>query len=340
LTIDWNMGLESSRLRLRVQVIGAGVWVTYLLCFALAGWLVVTWHRPYRETIAALIAAGVISAFVVSRLDGERIVRGRYREAFFVTWSVLDIAIICLIAWLDGGLTSPAALMLFLTLVFAATSYPLGSMVVVVVASVLGVALLGAVGGATEQRFEADPAYVWVFLVSMALSGVLCMWQTRLGERQRDELSILSRTDPLTGCLNRRGFSERLDAELARATREGGQVALVQLDLNGFKAVNDEHGHAAGDDLLRWVGATLHGLLRASDVTGRLGGDEFALLLPGLDAGAARAVADRTVAALAERIGASAGIAVHPADGETGDLLHRHADAELYSRKLTNERSG
>ncbi len=323
------MGLDSSRLRLRVQVIGAGVWVTYLLCLALAGWLVVTWDRPYREPIAALIAAGVLGAYVVSRLPAERIVRSRYREAFFVTWSVVDVAIICLIAYLDGGITSPAALMLFMTLVFAATSYPLGSMVVVVVASVTGVALLGLVGGATEQPFQADPAYVWVFLVSMALSGVLCMWQSRLGERHRQELAELSRTDPLTGCLNRRGFTERFDAELA----EGGEVALIQLDLNEFKSVNDRHGHAAGDELLRWVGSTLKALLRSSDATGRLGGDEFALLLPGLSAGEARAVADRTQAALAERIGATAGVACHPADGATGDALHRHADAELYRRK-------
>jgi diguanylate cyclase (GGDEF)-like protein len=322
------MGLDSSRLRLRVQVIGAGVWVTYLLCLALAGWLVVTWDRPYREAIAALIAAGVLGAFVVSRLPAERIVRGRYREAFFVTWSVLDVAIICLIAYLDGGLTSPAALMLFLTLVFAATSYPLGSMVVVVIASVTGVATIGLLGGATEKAFEADPAYVWVFLVSMALSGVLCMWQSRLGERHREELAELSRTDPLTGCLNRRGFSERFDAELAR-----GNFALIQLDLNDFKSVNDRHGHAAGDELLRWVGSTLKALLRSSDTTGRLGGDEFALLLPGLDADEARAIADRTVAALAERIGVAVGVACHPADGTTGDELHRHADADLYRRK-------
>jgi diguanylate cyclase (GGDEF)-like protein len=324
------MGLDSSRLRLRVQVIGAGVWVTYLLCLALAGWLVVTWDRPYRVPIAALVAAGVLGGIVVSRLPAETIVRSRYREAFFVTWSVVDVAIICLIAYLDGGITSPAALMLFLTLVFAATSYPLGSMVVVVVASVTGVALLGLLGGATEQTFQADPAYVWVFLVSMALSGVLCMWQSRLGERQREELAELSRTDPLTGCLNRRGFAERLDAEIER-----GPVALIQLDLDDFKSVNDRHGHAAGDELLRWVGSTLKALLRESDATGRLGGDEFALLLPGLDAGEARAVADRTVAALAERIGAAVGVAWHPADGQTGDELHRHADADLYRRKST-----
>ena len=324
------MGLDSSRLRLRVQVIGAGVWVTHLLCLALAGWLVVTWDRPYREPIAALIAAGVLGGFVVSRLPAEQIVRSRYREAFFVAWSVLDVAIICVIAYLDGGLTSPAALMLFLTLVFAATSYPLGSMVAVVVASVTGVATIGLLGGATERAFEADPAYVWVFLVSMALCGVLCMWQSRLGERQREELAELSRTDPLTGCLNRRGFSERLDAELAR-----GQVAVIQLDLDDFKSVNDRHGHAAGDELLRWVGSTLKALLRSSDATGRLGGDEFALLLPGLSGAEAQAVADRTVAALAERIGAAVGVACHPADGLTGDELHRHADAELYRRKAS-----
>jgi diguanylate cyclase (GGDEF)-like protein len=327
------MGLDSSRLRLRVQVIGAGVLVTYLLCLALAGWLAVTWDRPYREAIAALVAAGALGALVVSRLPAERIVCSRYRELFFVTWSVLDVAIICLITYLDGGVTSPAALMLFLTLVFAATSYPLGSMVVVVVASVTGVALIGIVGGATERTFQADPAYVWVFLVSMALSGVICVWQARLGERQREELAELSRTDPLTGCLNRRGFAERLDAELARAGREGGELALIQLDLNGFKAVNDRHGHEAGDELLRWVGTTLKALLRGSDATGRLGGDEFALLLPGLGAGEAHTVADRTVAALAERIGATAGVACHPADGADGDALHRHADIELYARK-------
>jgi diguanylate cyclase (GGDEF)-like protein len=245
------------------------------------------------------------------------------------------VAIICLVAYLDGGLTSPAALMLFLTLVFAATSYPLGSMVIVVIASVTGVAAIGILGGATEQAFEADPAYVWVFLVSMALSGVLCMWQSRLGERHRAELAELSRTDPLTGCLNRRGFSERLDAELSRAERDGSEVALIQLDLNGFKSVNDRHGHATGDELLRWVGSTLQALLRGSDATGRLGGDEFALLLPGLGAAEANAVAERTVAALAERIGATAGVACHPADGATGDALHRHADADLYSRKLS-----
>jgi diguanylate cyclase (GGDEF)-like protein len=323
------MGLESSRLRLRVQVIAAGVRVTYLLAIALAVWIAATWDRPYRAQITALTVIALIGAFVVSRLPAEAIVRSRYREVFFLAWSLIDIAVICLLAYLDGGVTSPVTLTLFLTQVFAALSYPLGSMITVAVASLVGVGVLGAVGGATPGDIDADPVYIGMFLVCMGLTGLMCVWQARVTERQREELAELSRTDPLTGCLNRRGFSERLETELQR----GGEVALIHLDLNGFKAVNDRHGHAAGDELLRWVGSTLQALLRASDATGRLGGDEFALLLPGVPAAEARVIADRTVAALAERVGSAAGVACHPADGADEDALHRHADADLYAAK-------
>jgi diguanylate cyclase (GGDEF)-like protein len=318
---------------MRVQVITAGVWVTYLFAIALAVWLAATWNRPHRHILTALIVFALLGAFVVSRLPAEAIVRSRYREAFFLSWSLLDISIIVVLAYFDGGVTSPIALALFLTQVFAALSYPLVSMIAVAAASLFGIAVLGVVGGAGGSHFEADPVYVAMFLVCLALTGVLCVWQSRLAGRQHDELAELSRTDPLTGCLNRRGFAERLDAELQRAARDGADVAIVQLDLNGFKAVNDRHGHAAGDELLRWVGSTLQALLRASDATGRLGGDEFALLLPGVSAAEARVIADRTVAALAERVGSAAGVAVHPADGADGDALHRHADADLYAAK-------
>jgi diguanylate cyclase (GGDEF)-like protein len=299
----------------------------------LAVWTAATWSRPYREPIAAIIGVAVLSAFVISRLPAEKIVRGPYREAFFLTWSLLDITMVCLLAYFDGGVTSPSMLSLFLTLVFAALSYPLASMITVAVGSVVGVVVLALVGGARPSHMQVDPAYVVMFAVCLGITGVLCVWQSRLTAAQRDELAELSRTDPLTGCLNRRGFAERLDAELQRAEREETEIALIQLDLNGFKAVNDRFGHAAGDDLLRWVGSTMQALLRGSDATGRLGGDEFALLLPGVSAAEARVIADRTVAALAERVGSEAGVAVFPADGHDGDSLHRHADADLYAAK-------
>ena len=327
--IDSAMGLESSRLRLRVQVIAAGVRVTYLFVIAVAVWVATTWHRPYREQLAAQTVVALLGAFVVSRLPAETIVRSRYREVFFLAWSLLDIALICLLAYFDGGVTSPATLALFLTQVFAALSYPLGSMITVAIASLVGVGVLGAFGGAIPGDIEPDPVYIGMFLVCLGLTGMLCVWQSRETERQREDLAELSRTDPLTGCLNRRGFSERLQHELA----QGGDIALIHLDLNAFKAVNDRYGHAAGDELLRWVGSTLQALLRGSDATGRLGGDEFALLLPGVSAAEARVIADRTVATLAERVGSAAGVAWHPVDGRDEDTLHRHADADLYAAK-------
>jgi diguanylate cyclase (GGDEF)-like protein len=333
LTIDPDMGLDSSRLRLRVQVIGVGVWVQYLVAAAMAVWAAATWSRPYRAQIVGTIVIALVVAFVISRLPAETIVRGPLREPFFLVWSLGDISLVCLLAYWDGGVTSPATLSLFLTLVFAALSYPLGSMITVAVASVAGVAVLALVGGAVPGHMDVDPVYIVMFLVCLALTGVLCVWQARLTERQRQELAELSRTDPLTGCLNRRGFAERMDIELQRAGRAGAPVALIQLDLNGFKAVNDRHGHAAGDDVLRWVGSTLQGLLRGSDATGRLGGDEFALLLPGVAADEARVIARRTVAALAERVGSAAGVGAFPADGHDGEALHRHADADLYAAK-------
>jgi diguanylate cyclase (GGDEF)-like protein len=132
---------------------------------------------------------------------------------------------------------------------------------------------------------------------------------------------------------DRRGLEERLHAELRRASVAGAAVGLVQLDLDDFKAVNDQHGHAAGDELLCWVAKTAAGVLRPGDALGRLGGDEFAAVLPGADAGEAEEVAERLRAALAERIGASAGSASLSSGAEDLDGLLRESDARLYADK-------
>jgi multisubunit Na+/H+ antiporter MnhE subunit len=147
------MGLDSSRLRLRVQVIGVGIWVQYLVAIAMAVWAAATWNRPYREQIAGTVVTAVVAAFLISRLPAEKIVRGPLREAFFLAWSLGDIALVRLLAYWDGGVTSPATLTLFLTLVFAALSYPLRSMITVAVATVAGV---GHDGEALHRHADAD----------------------------------------------------------------------------------------------------------------------------------------------------------------------------------------
>ena len=122
-------------------------------------------------------------------------------------------------------------------------------MVVVAAASVVGVLILGALA----PEAAIDSANLFMLVTALALTGVMCVWQSRLHQRRSRELAHLSRSDPLTECLNRRGFEARLQDELGRCRDAGLPIALIQLDLNDFKSVNDRHGHAAGDALLRWT---------------------------------------------------------------------------------------
>jgi diguanylate cyclase (GGDEF)-like protein len=156
------------------------------------------------------------------------------------------------------------------------------------------------------------------------------------------ELEARADVDPLLEILNRRGFERVLGRALAFVERYGTAAAVVYLDLDHFKSVNDRHGHAAGDALLRSVAAVLARHVRASDVVARLGGDEFAVLMWNVDAGQAESKARELEAAIAstriEQAGAalsvavSAGAAVLGA-GVTPDAVIDAADRAMYARK-------
>jgi len=146
------------------------------------------------------------------------------------------------------------------------------------------------------------------------------------------QLRATARTDPLTGLPNRRVWDEDLARELARARRHGGSLCLALLDLDRFKAFNDDHGHQAGDELLAAAATAWRPELRATDTLARYGGEEFAVLLPHSDATSARAVVERLLAAVPFGQTASAGIAVW--DGvERAEQLLARADAALYRAK-------
>jgi diguanylate cyclase (GGDEF)-like protein len=155
---------------------------------------------------------------------------------------------------------------------------------------------------------------------------------------QYEEMQFLAEHDPLTRLLNRRAFNERLAAEVARSTRYGHPLSLVLCDLNGFKALNDSYGHAAGDAALERVGGLLLAAIRTIDDAFRIGGDEFALLLPETSADDAKNVVDRVSSELAhdpatEGLSASFGVAVSPTDGSNPEALFRSADAAMYDAK-------
>lgn len=164
-------------------------------------------------------------------------------------------------------------------------------------------------------------------------------------ERQRliNELVTLASHDALTGLINRREFLRRLDEELARLKRHGGQASLLMLDLDHFKRVNDVHGHAAGDQVLKALADIFKAYLREQDVAGRLGGEEFACLLPQTGLGEALRVAERLRVELEAwsvvvgesktlRVTASIGVAAClPAD--SAECVMARADEALYRAK-------
>ena len=171
-----------------------------------------------------------------------------------------------------------------------------------------------------------------------ALQGVQRQLRARVLEVEalRDELRVLAVRDPLTGAYNRRILDEVAPSFFGAAARGHGPVALVLLDLDRFKDVNDADGHAAGDALLIALAHHLQGGVRADDVVVRFGGEEFAVLMPGLDA----AGAGQRIDAVRQRWRAdgarttfSAGVAAAPADGADLDALLRVADDALYEAK-------
>ncbi len=170
--------------------------------------------------------------------------------------------------------------------------------------------------------------------------------QKELAERQRLEtrLRTLAEHDALTGLMNRAALTEALRRSLALATRQKWSVAVVFIDLDKFKAVNDSMGHAAGDELLRQIASRLQGCLRESDLLGRLGGDEFIVVAEALHDGPRNAIelTDKLLMQMKRSflidgqslaMGFSAGIAIFPGDGDTPEALIANADAAMYQAK-------
>jgi diguanylate cyclase (GGDEF)-like protein len=197
--------------------------------------------------------------------------------------------------------------------------------------------LWGAVVGVALTNH--DPELVAFGAAGMALTVAL----TAILHRQQTRLQNLAATDTLTGLTNHRGFQEALRRELDLAVQAGEPLALVTLDLDDFKAINEHHGHPFGDGVLQEVGATLRTTVRRGDTAARTGGEEFGLILPGTGADAATEIAERVRVAIASlapagsELTCSAGIATYPVDADNADSLLQLSEGALYWAKRSGK---
>jgi len=161
--------------------------------------------------------------------------------------------------------------------------------------------------------------------------------------RSEERVRFMALHDPLTELANRAHFDERLHFALANARRYGETIGLILLDLDRFKAVNDQYGHAVGDQLLQTVARRLKSSVRETDTAGRIGGDEFVVLLTGpVTRETARRVSEKIYAQIAQpmefgglrlEITCSLGLALYPEDGTDEKSLAKAADDAMYRNK-------
>ena len=199
--------------------------------------------------------------------------------------------------------------------------------------AVCGAMIMGYRGEAVADEEERQRARELADRVAVAISSA---WR-------EEQLYQQAHFDPLTGAPNRHLFRDRLDQEIIRSRREGLVFALLFVDLDHFKHVNDSFGHSTGDIVLREAATRISGCIRASDTVSRLGGDEFTVLLTNLDnPQEAWLIAETMVGALSREftlgeqqvfLSASVGIASYPADGHTPEELLKAADTAMYRAK-------
>ena len=295
-----------------------------------------------KEAEAAILAASFFyAAFVMSfRYANFYKHESRWKVAL-ETWGM--IAFITWVCYFTGGLASPLLNTFLLPVITSALT--LGK-----VTTLIEVALIAAcqvfLGGSLAMERLLSLSFLGGFAAQLAPVLLVAYIVTMFSADIRYGLSkakLLSETDELTGLLNMRGFSIAANRAFGQALRYGRAASVLMIDSDNLKAVNDTHGHEAGNRLLRQITRLVHAELRYTDVPARYGGDEFIVLLPETPPKGAIEVAGRIRDAVAsvpleldgKRVACtvSIGIAGHPADGNTLDAVVARADRAMYQAK-------
>jgi diguanylate cyclase (GGDEF)-like protein len=334
------------RLRQRNMRIGLGASGAVLV--ANVAYLAITLDRPNRPALLALQMLAITVGIVAVAAPGGR--SGAWLEArlhrhvstggALVFWGASQTALILLAMGLDGGLTSPMTLLLFVPLLMGSSTFSQRFVALCAAGNVGGVFVVGALTGTLNA---GTSTLLPVVLASTALAASIAgrsVWELASQlDRANLALEELARADSLTGCLNHRSFHQELASALANESGPDAITAVLLIDIDHFKRINDRYGHPAGDEVLVAIAEGITASLRAEDVLGRTGGEEFAVLLPGSGVDTALAIGERvrtSIAALAgvpEPITASIGVAISWGVATTPVALVNAADRAMYDAK-------
>ncbi|WP_104523006.1 GGDEF domain-containing protein [Blastococcus atacamensis] len=332
-----TLATDDDRAAYWVRHVRIGVLVTEISAFAVACYVLLTDAPKHHDPLLVVLAVLVMVVTPTILLLPLRAIMYDWRgPALFYAWSVVTAAVIIVVTRLDGGSSSPMDALLFLTLAYTAVAYSpqgvvaMGSVMTVMYLVFLELPTITSTGG-----FFLTVMGVFTLICAMASANSWAAYDRQVLLIRTQEM--LASTDPLTGIPNRRLFLDRVARTVDAAW--GHQAVVLLVDLDGFKAVNDAEGHAAGDALLTAVGAALGGAVRETDTVARLGGDEFGVLADLTSGMPAALLAERlreAVAIAGARYGvtASVGLAeIEPGD-DVEDLMHR-ADVAMYSAKTS-----
>lgn len=332
-----SLTIEQEELRGVSRTVAEIHWLLVILVL-----LYVIFAKPGPDSEPAISAALFFYAAFVMGFRYANLFREETRwKIALETWAM--IAVITWVVWFSGKLASPLLNAYLLAVI--TSSLTLGKLTTLSEVALIAACYVYLAGGTSLDKL-ASLAFVGDLAAQLAPVLLVAYITTLFSADIRYGLArakLLSETDELTGLFNRRGFAIAANRLFAQAVRYERPASVLMLDSDSLKAVNDEHGHDAGNRLLRQIAAAIRAELRYTDVSARYGGDEFVVLLPETPLKGALEVAERIRTAVSStpleaggaRIASSVsiGVACFPGDGHSLDALANRADHALYQAK-------